>query len=1327
MSKAHSVIKLLTFGALGTAAYLQAGSDPELTNRLTIMLTSLLGSLSGEVGGGILDRALFDKESKPHASAVADAMGEAFGKALKETLQRRDDPGSEQMEAIIRRFGEKWRELVAMAEPEIAKTDGVGLLAQLRGQRLLEAWELEGLIAEIASDGGAEPYLTDDSIRGISEEVYKRLPAALLDELTDEKSDKPFRKTLIGAISELLNNSEEVLSGINLLYEKISSIERKIEAAAPAVKFPDLPRGWKTLAEWRRLDRNRDVTWVEFGDRARLVEEIRRHLLATSGNNVLHLAGWSGIGKTRSTRQACEDLALEGVLYFPTLDAFKSDFEDHLTRNEGIGAAIVIDEVEIEEFASLQTRLQDFRDRLRVVTIGGGTSKSVIFREGVKWVSLPDSTTDVTKVIRASDPDLSAEQAQNIADWCDHDLRLALLLTEANKRDPGLAKQPITSVDEVWKRVTALFKPEIGDVDNFHDLYKILSLCLDIGNVGERRHELEHLATYFGKPAPELDQVIAQACDIGLGRQQGRFFEAAPRALARRVFERWGWGRIRNNALPFFSSLPTERLQRRFIERIQECDQHTRDEASTVLAAWLQVRFPATDLTLISDREPSRVFAEYAETYPLGGLRWLKQAVEQASPEQLLAFDGKSVFGGGWRGRRQIVWLCQALAQFPEHFWECEAILFRLGQYETEENVGNNSLRVWQSLFKPRLSNTPLPFDARWRHLMKRLDEATDQQLTLIIRVAMKALSESVDDFVTGTGLPEKVGGKPAPPMWHPATDGELHKMAAVAAAQLIEMVKGMSSERHKFSRRAISGNVGAFVQLRLLATLREWLVPESLTGEEMRRLRLSLDHYINWLNQQANDDPKWGVRRQDYEKEWAKGELKYVLPWRRSLDPKSLNERIIEVTGRRAWEQMKDELVDPLDVGNIYEALAAETLKAPEELSRLWDWFNGESSVSGFEFGRALGKLDLNNSLEKDLLAQLTQGRCVNLVAGYFHGLYWRSGEVSAPLAGVLDAIADAHSDIAILVTIHADISESGFRRLLRLTPQAKPGDYSLLEGLRIGQAWPPLMSIDRQVQVMLLLAAVGQSGQPQAYDLALQMVGQWIPVGVKFPASLADAVLPILAKSLVQSPFSDRGWYWMLAAGKLPDSHLSRKIDLLIDAVKEHIELRSDALSMLSEILRSHPVEAMNILEVKILGIDHEDRRLLGDLLSLFGADQIETVQRLVRKLGIIGARALARHVSAPYPTTEDPIHVPPMTAWLLDEFEEDDDVFGLFCAARHSNRHYYGGIARYFIGTEERVAPYLKHPLRRIREWAQNEIDHAKDMIEWDRQIESERGRT
>jgi hypothetical protein len=50
----------------------------------------------------------------------------------------------------------------------------------------------------------------------------------------------------------------------------------------------------------------------------------------------------------------------------------------------------VIDEVEIEAFAALQTCLSEFRDRLRMVTIGAGTSKTGKERETLSenWPSL---------------------------------------------------------------------------------------------------------------------------------------------------------------------------------------------------------------------------------------------------------------------------------------------------------------------------------------------------------------------------------------------------------------------------------------------------------------------------------------------------------------------------------------------------------------------------------------------------------------------------------------------------------------------------------------------------------------------------------------------------------------------------------------------------------------------------------------------------------------------------------------------------------------------------------------------------------------------------
>jgi hypothetical protein len=80
----------------------------------------------------------------------------------------------------------------------------------------------------------------------------------------------------------------------------------------------------------------------------------------------------------------------------------------------------------------------------------------------------------------------------------------------AVKANPRLVNQPITSVDNIWKRLMKLFESEIGDNGNFRNLYEVLSICVDVGNLSETRGELEYLAAYFGKSPAELDRAIAQ-------------------------------------------------------------------------------------------------------------------------------------------------------------------------------------------------------------------------------------------------------------------------------------------------------------------------------------------------------------------------------------------------------------------------------------------------------------------------------------------------------------------------------------------------------------------------------------------------------------------------------------------------------------------------------------------------------------------------------------------------------------------------------------------------------------------------------------------------
>lgn len=1087
----------------------------------------------------------------------------------------------------------------------------------------------------------------------------------------------------------------------------------------------DLPHGWTTLQEWKSRDKYFSVPWVDFSGREQLVTRIQNHLLASSGPNLLHLTGWSGIGKTRTVQEACiSKNGLEGVLYFPALTSFTSDFEDYLTRNPGIHAAIVIDEVDVAEWEQLRMRLAQYESRIRIVTIGAGAKGASRASEMVLNVPLPETADGVVSVIRSSDPALSHDQAEEISKWCDHDLRLALLLVEANKQD-RLTGKAITSAEDVWNRVLKLFSSELGDVNTFRDFFELLSLGIDIGNLGDHRIELEYLAQYFKKSDTDFDRIISFALGCGLGHQRGRYFEPTPRALARIVFERWGWQRLKPTATKFIASMPTLRMQRRFVERVQECSKEIREEVTSALTAWFYQKFPSTDIALIEDRPSSRMFAAYAETDPPQGLAWLRRAVEQASSEQLLAFDGKPDGSGGGRGRRQIVWLCEHLAQFQEYFWDCEAILFKLAMHETEHNVSNNSKGTWAGLFQPIFSWTEIPFHQRQTHLMKRLSRATTEDQSLIMEAATKSIGHISGRMVA----PSIVGGRIVPEEWKPSSDYELDKARADAAHQIIECVKALPSDRQEIPMASIIQHLGTFLQLGCVDALREWLKPESLNEETLRILRASLDGHINWLNLHAKDDSWAGIYSSDKEKAWANKALEPILDWRRSLNPSSLQSHIQDVTERGFWDHKGYGEGSEKRANRVYEDLAVETLKTPEVLNDLWDWFQSGNASSAIEFGKALGRLDKDGIIQSQLWGQLDQGHCTDLLSGYFSGVSERIGHLPAELTNALDASVDDYPRHACFITLNSDRSDSGVERLIKAIPKAGPNASTILTGLGYGN-WSKILSPERKSEIINLLSSLGSLDDPQAYGIALDLLNFWNLETIEhFPASLAQAVLGILDACL-DGKHRYSSWDWNRVVRMVPSEFIAQKCALLSRAIAEinyiDIDVESEALTLLEQLATNYPNEVMEAVGAQALHPINRNSFFLRSYRGLFESIGLNTVRNWIHRVGVQGAQAIARHVFSPSPTADDPIHVHPLTEWLLTEFEEDERVFDEFCAGRHASESYWGSIGSYYVGVEEKMQQYLKHPLRRVREWAQYEISNAKGMIAWDKQHEDEMDR-
>jgi len=322
-------------------------------------------------------------------------------------------------------------------------------------------------------------------------------------------------------------------------------------------------------------------------------------------------------------------------------------------------------------------------------------------------------------------------------------------------------------------------------------------------------------------------------------------------------------------------------------------------------------------LSRLAEREQSRVFEAWAETDPDRGLAWLECAVKAATDDDLSQFSGAPDGSGGWSGRRQIVWLCEHLACFSKYFWQCEAILFRLAQVETELSIGNNSRQTWKEMFLPVLAHTEVPFPERLEHLLKRLECADERTLELIVSAALGTLDTHVARMVP----PRVVGNRVVPEDWEPETMGELSRLVHEAGRSFLVGASRLKPELQRMTLALIIADLWRFVQIGLTEDVRSFVntVPGNATS--LMDLRIELDELIyreELINKEETEEPT---------------PLRSLRLWRDVIQPTSILDRLIDVTGRNAWQvRRKDsggELVDD-DTGETFRELAELVYNTP-------------------------------------------------------------------------------------------------------------------------------------------------------------------------------------------------------------------------------------------------------------------------------------------------------------------------------------------------------------------------------------------------------------
>jgi hypothetical protein len=1044
-------------------------------------------------------------------------------------------------------------------------------------------------------------------------------------------------------------------------------------------------------------------SWAELPDRADLKRQIQEHLKATEGPPLLHVAGLSGVGKSRLVLQACaDDPELHGTLVIPTFDENAERFLRGLA-DRGVSAKLVFDEVRLERVDALQGHLDMVAPHVRAVSIGPAPrSTARQYRSGgIRVLKEPSNEAEVLQVVQTVAPTLDESVARSIAECSGHDLRLALLLTNASLQNTTWRAEPVRGMPEVWRRVVGQL-PIPMDESVFAGAFDLLSISIDVGHAGRFAEELNHLAKLGAGDRARLLEAMEHAAESGLGVRTAHFFESGPRALATWAFHMRLWPRIRNRLDEVMGTVAPERLRRRFFERCQELSDTAREEVIDCVSATFLGTLGPPELATLGAAGTSREFQAWCELDPNRGLRWLSEAVNAASPSKLAALHGRPGSDGHWAGRRQIVWLCEHLACFSEHFWECEKILFRLAQVETEPSIGNNSTETWKGLFLPILSFTEVPFEDRWQLLIRRLRVADQDSLALVLGACIGAIGRPGARMMP----PPVVGGRVVPDEWRPATQEALRALQRGAAIDLLAAASSLLPHLRAEADLKLAPLVYRFIQLEAIDSAQAHFAdsPDPRVIRLLRRLldeRLERDEFVKGQEGLGTTELSPALRDR-------------LVSWRAALEPQDPMERILDVTSRESWRYTQHLRGSDAELAQPFDECARLILQDPSVLAGLRDWFASSECKSGYGLGTRIGEIDEGRRFESRIVAMLRDAGWNAVVGGYLWGQVRRCGGIGDALRHALSLLANEDPARAIELAIRGDLPEAELQPLLGRLTALEDEQLRSLVGLGYGKAGRELSTAVKE----RVLRALHDRASHISVGLGIHLASAW-RADVRSPepaAGLVEACDRLLVKDIELDGAASAFDWWSLVR-----SAISTSPTVSARAVAEFIAVPHDraydrrnyAETLATEVAAAAPAAMMEAIGAKLLDPARAYLFEIHSLKGLFEAIGLEVARPWVESNGTRAAEAIARHLVSPILRDDGSDEVSPLADWLLTTHGTDSKVFRRFLVGRHSFE-VRGPASDGAEKVRREMDHFSRHPAEWVRQWAKFELDElAADL--------------
>ncbi len=929
----------------------------------------------------------------------------------------------------------------------------------------------------------------------------------------------------VAQISEFMAAVDTAYANVSVKILRANQLCSAIKAIAPGIALSLNRIGGLDTAHFQNLDFLKESCDLEVADYRTtqhlddLTQQITQAVDGVSGFRHVRVLGDTGSGKTHLIYRALKASNLGGcVLYCqdPEGALDSGPFAELIRMSANTTMILFADDCNLEVAEDLVTRFKRKATKMLLITADNVAEPSTA-HSNVELIELPrlDSLV-ITEIFKGYG--LPSETAAWLAALCEGSPRAAHKLGQYIKVHP--TEQPtqhLAHLDMYWDRIVcAPNKVDSAEGQDKLTILRTLALFRHIAwesaeGKDVRAAVLGALQQVESSFSPKRLSDAVEAMKRRRVLQGQRTLIISPQLLHVSMWKSWfDHYESMVDVIKLRAGL-TSRAQGHFDAMLSYAKE---SRAASALCVRLMAKDgPFGSLAGFTIPGGSSLFFAVAQAKPKVALRHFAEALGFESVEVRKQFQGD--------GRRNAVHRLEQFAVPSDTFFEAADCLLLLAEGENE-NWSNNSTGVFVSLFGLGWDKLAAS-EVAPRNKLSYLDRLLHSDNAFYRQIAVRALSESLQPFVSRIAIEETIGLRRLPDRWTPETSKEWHDSCDAHIDVLANALAFLPPQEALEAARGILHNLRSLIlgpsAQKLIAFLHRVAAMPALRDECIETLVATL-HYEGGA---LPDDVK--ARLEALHNELTDSSFKSKL--RRHAGMRLVEDHF-DVDGNYSDE-----------ASTVLVQLAAEAIAKPECLAPELTWLVTEEAKNGFRYGQLLGRADATLNLWSAIReAWIQEGdkRSDSFVGGYLSALY--EHDVARWEQVVDQLLAEAAVRLSVLdVVWRSGMTHSMAHKLLAMAQSREldPRSFRLfVYGDVINQM--PQEVICGAVNLM-----IGDGTDPWGADAALDVINSRMQGHPEEHAAWAKLLKPVLdAQAFIEgigcaTANSTQHYNWNVAATRL------------------------------------------------------------------------------------------------------------------------------------------------------------------------------------------------